>query len=136
MGHPGADLERHQQRRHAARGRIAAVAQLAAIGGDDALGIAFQRVRSQVVVGAGQAIVKMVTADMAQKLGVAQDSITVLAAEAMNWRTSGLGCEQPDQMYLQVITPGYQVVLTDGSNVYTYHTDARGRFVLCQQAVR
>lgn len=85
---------------------------------------------------AGQAIVKMVTADMAQKLGVAEGSITVLAAEAMNWRTSGLGCEQPDQMYLQVITPGYQVVLTDGSNVYTYHTDARGRFVLCQQAVR
>lgn len=92
--------------------------------------------RGPIGSGTAEAIVKAVTADMAQKTGAAASSITVVSVEQMNWPTSGLGCEQPGQMYLQVITPGYQIVLSDGANVYTYHTDARGRFVLCQQAMQ
>lgn len=92
--------------------------------------------RGPVGSGTTEAIVKSVIADMTQKTGVAESGITVVSVEQTNWPTSGLGCEKPGEMYLQVITPGYQIVLSDGNTVYTYHTDARGRFVLCSQAMR
>jgi hypothetical protein len=83
-----------------------------------------------------QAIVDMVKADMAQRLGVSEDRIEVVSVTPQQWRTSGLGCEQPGQMYLQVITPGLQVVLAAGDAVYTYHTDLQGNYVLCSQETR
>lgn len=82
-----------------------------------------------------QAIVETVKADMAERLGVPVDSIEVVAVTPQQWRTSGLGCEQPGQMYLQVITPGLQVVLAAEDVVYTYHTDLQGNFVLCSQGM-
>lgn len=78
-----------------------------------------------------EAAVNAVVADLASQLGVPADSIEVVSVESVMWRTSGLGCEQPGQMYLQVITPGYQIVLQSGPNLYTYHTNEAGQFVLC-----
>lgn len=83
----------------------------------------------------GQATVDAVTAAMAQELGVPAESIDLVSVQPMQWRNSGLGCEKAGEMYLQVITPGYQIVLTDGANVFTYHTDMQGRFVLCEEEV-
>jgi hypothetical protein len=83
-----------------------------------------------------QAIVDKVMADMAQRLGVSVDGIEVVSVTPQEWRTSGLGCEQPGQMYLQVITPGLQIVLAAGDATYTYHTDLQGNFILCSQETR
>lgn len=83
-----------------------------------------------------QAIVDKVMADMAQRLGVSVDSIEVVSVTPQEWRTSGLGCEQPGQMYLQVITPGLQIVLAAGDATYIYHTDLQGNFILCSQETR
>lgn len=83
-----------------------------------------------------QVIVDIVKADLAQQLGVPVDSIEVVSVTPQQWRTSGLGCEQPDQMYMQVITPGLQIVLAVGDGIYTYHTDLQGNFILCSQGAR
>lgn len=83
-----------------------------------------------------QRMVDLVVADMAQQLGVKAEQIEVSSVQAKKWPTSGLGCEKPGEMYLQVITPGYQITLKAGDTVHTYHTDSQGRFVLCSTASR
>jgi hypothetical protein len=70
--------------------------------------------------------------DLASRLGVDAGEIEVLSVEETVWRSSALGCEQPGQMYLQVITPGYTIMLGGGGATYEYHTDMQGNFVLCQ----
>ena len=58
--------------------------------------------------------------------------ITVVSTEAVTWPDSSLGCPKPGMMYLQVLTPGYIVMLAlDGVN-YEYHTDSRVAAVLCE----
>jgi len=72
-------------------------------------------------------------ADLASRSGVAADVITLVESEAVEWSDSALGCPQPGMNYMQVITPGYRVVLDAGGATYAYHTNDRGAFVLCQQ---
>lgn len=79
-----------------------------------------------------QLMVETVVDDLASTLGITGDEIEVVSVEPMQWRDSSLGCPKPGQMYLQVITPGYKIVLEAGGETYEYHTDTRGRFVLCQ----
>ncbi len=83
-----------------------------------------------------QALVNTVTADMATELGVAEAAIEVKSVESADWRNSGLGCEKKGEVYLQVITPGYKIVLQAGDSVFEYHTDAGSRYVLCAQMSR
>lgn len=65
--------------------------------------------------------------DLAAKLGLAHELlISVLSAEAVDWGDSCLGVETPGIMCLQVITPGYRVVLEAGGQRYEYHTNATG----------
>lgn len=92
--------------------------------------------RSSTLSPAAQAIVNTVSADMAQQLGISQDQIEVLSVESREWRNSGLGCEKPGMMYLQVITEGYLIILAAGDDVYEYHTDTGGRYVLCSTSKR
>ena len=70
--------------------------------------------------------------DLSQKLNVPVSSISVTSVQAYEWPDSSLGCPQPGQMYLQVITPGYKIVLTANGKDYEYHSDTRGRVVSCQ----
>jgi hypothetical protein len=73
--------------------------------------------------------------DLAQRLNLAEGQIALVHAEAVDWPNSSLGCPQPGMAYLQVITPGYRLVLAAGAVSAEfraeYHTDAGGRFVSC-----
>lgn len=73
--------------------------------------------------------------DLAARVGAAADAITLVSIEAVEWRDSSLGCPQPGQMYLQVITPGYRFVFAADGTTYEYHA-ARGadRAVHCADA--
>ncbi|MBI3943224.1 MAG: hypothetical protein HY326_09445 [Chloroflexi bacterium] len=52
--------------------------------------------------------------------------------EEVEWRDSSLGCPEPGKMYLQVITPGYRVVLQKDGETIEVHTDKSGeRIVIC-----
>ncbi len=83
--------------------------------------------------GEAQPLVSLVVADLAERLSVAEDQIVVVQVDEQQWSDSSLGCPQPGQMYLQVITPGYLIVLEAGGQRYSYHTDMRATFVLCEK---
>lgn len=62
----------------------------------------------------------------AAELGVDPANIQVIGVEPVDWRNSCLGVEKPGEMCLDVITPGYRVVLeVDGQQVYV-HTNQDG----------
>jgi len=72
-------------------------------------------------------------ADLAARLNVANDRIAIVSVEFVQWRDSSLGCPQRGMMYLQVITPGYRILLQGGEKLYEYHSaQGRDRAVLCK----
>jgi len=65
-----------------------------------------------------------------KQLNLPVEQISVQQAQAVDWPDSSLGCPQPGMMYLQVITPGFKVLLMAGEEVYPVHV-AGTRAVVC-----
>lgn len=82
--------------------------------------------------GAPQSIVDLVTQQLASRLSISTEAISVVEVEAVEWRDSSLGCPAPDRAYNPVITPGYRIVLEAQGTRYEYHTDMGAAYVLCQ----
>ena len=80
---------------------------------------------------ANQALLDQARQALAKELGVDAGQVTLQRMEAVDWRDSSLGCPQPDMSYLQVITPGYLIVLEAQGRSYEYHTDTGRRMVRC-----
>ena len=74
-----------------------------------------------------------VLADAATRSGVDRGNFQVTRTEPAEWPDSGLGCPQPGQLYLQVITPGWLIEVQGGGKIFEYHTDGDDRFVLCAE---
>jgi hypothetical protein len=70
----------------------------------------------------------------ATHLGIGPDQLQVSQVEPHQWPDSSLGCPQPGQLYSQIVTPGFLVMLTSGSHQLEYHTDMRSRVVLCHES--
>jgi hypothetical protein len=70
---------------------------------------------------------------LAKELGVDAAAIRVAQIEEVEWRDSSLGCPQPGMNYLQVITPGYRIVLEAQGRSYEYHADRGKRVVRCDK---
>ncbi len=66
-------------------------------------------------------------ADLAETLNIPVDSIEIVQVEAVDWPDGCLGLAKPDEMCLQVITPGYLVKLQVDQEEYYYHTDESGK---------
>jgi hypothetical protein len=73
----------------------------------------------------------LLTAAIAEDLGVPAESVQVVSMEPRNWPDTSLGCPQPDMLYAQVVTPGYLVLLDVSGERIEYHTDERGTVVRC-----
>lgn len=82
-----------------------------------------------------KAIVDLVKGDLAGRAGVDASAITVQSVEAVEWNNSALGCPKKGMAYMQVIVPGFRIVLAAGDKTYDYHTDANQRFVLCENTL-
>jgi hypothetical protein len=76
-------------------------------------------------------LLEALLADLAERLAISVDQITVVHAQAVEWSDGSLGCPQPDMMYIQVITPGFRVILLAKDQLFDYHTDTRTHFILC-----
>ena len=83
--------------------------------------------------GALSRLIERATEDLVQVTSAAADEITVVSTEEMEWSDTSLGCPQPDEMYAQMITPGYLIVLESSGKTYEYHsgTDPEGPLVQC-----
>ena len=76
---------------------------------------------TQDTFGDAQPLVNHSKDDLAKRLGVRSDEITVQSAEATEFPDTSLGVPAPDRMYAQVITPGYIIKLVVGGQIYEYH---------------
>lgn len=70
--------------------------------------------------------------DLAERLEVRLNAISTVSLEQKEWSDSSLGCHSRGMIYLQVITPGYLVVLEAEGEQFEYHTDMNDHIVLCQ----
>lgn len=76
-------------------------------------------------------MVELARQALAKELGIQVDAVKLVQLEAVEWNDGSLGCPKPGVMYLQVITPGYRVILEAQGKQYTYHTDTRRQVVPC-----
>jgi hypothetical protein len=72
--------------------------------------------------------------DLSRRLAVAETAIAFLHSTPVDWPDSSLGCPEPGMMYAQVITPGYQIGLAVGDELYYYHTNGVRGFKYCPGA--
>jgi hypothetical protein len=69
--------------------------------------------------------------------GMAADQLTVDQVEPVQWPNSCMGCARPDQTCLEMVMPGYRVLVRSGDLVIEVHSDATGRLVqVCEEGGR
>jgi hypothetical protein len=66
---------------------------------------------------------------LAVDLGLGPELVAVLNYEQVDWPDSCLGLAGPDEMCMQVITPGWLVLLAANGQTYEAHTDNTGDVV-------
>jgi hypothetical protein len=80
-----------------------------------------------------EAVMDAVRADLSARTGIDASGATVVTAEAVAWPDGSLGCPQPGVMYIQVVTPGYHVVLSLEGTTYDYRVAGEGSVIrLCE----
>ena len=82
---------------------------------------------------ASEKMVALVKGHLAQRLSIAVDQIVLSDIKSVVWRDAGLGCPKPGIDYIQVETPGYNILLETSGATYRYHTDQTKRFVQCNK---
>ncbi|MBA3531296.1 MAG: hypothetical protein H0T73_05165 [Ardenticatenales bacterium] len=76
------------------------------------------------------AITELVLEHVAAETGLDRETLTVSEVEAVEWPNAGLGCPQPEQMYIEVITPGYLLQVKSGEEVFKVHTNKDGSVIV------
>ena len=70
----------------------------------------------------------------AAHLGISRDELSVDRVDDQQWPDSSLGCPQPGQLYSQIVTPGFLIVVSAGNKQLEYHTDGRAHVMLCKES--
>jgi hypothetical protein len=78
-------------------------------------------------------IIERLRGEAARHAGMPLESVSVLESEAVTWPDSGFGCSGPQESTLQVLTPGFRVVMQAGDRRLEYRGDRRGHFSLCPE---
>jgi hypothetical protein len=70
--------------------------------------------------------------DLATRLNVPVDQITLISAEVVVWPDRGLGCPQPGMGYIQVQHDGLRIRLQVKDSIYHYHSGRNRPPFLCE----
>lgn len=75
--------------------------------------------------------------EFATSLGIPLGAVQVVSVQEVTWNDGALGCPQPGQSYIQVLTPGYRIVLEAQGQRAEYHTTQgeRPHVIRCDQPV-
>lgn len=73
--------------------------------------------------------VQMAIADLAGRLNLAAEQITVVEVERVTWPDASLGHPEPGKVYAEMRVAGYKVILEANGAQYEYHTDMTNRAV-------
>lgn len=77
-------------------------------------------------------LLSQVISDLAGRLGVSPEKVEVLAVKKVRWKDRSLGCPEKGAVYLQVITPGFRIILKARGREYDYRVAGQGYFKLCE----
>ena len=72
--------------------------------------------------------------DTARRTSKPVGALRIIEAQSQNWSNGCLEIAEPDVACAQVITPGWQVVVTDGQRNWTYRTDSTGELVKLEKS--
>jgi hypothetical protein len=75
--------------------------------------------------------IEFARSDLAGRLGVEPDAVTVSGARPVNWRSGALGCPEPGMSYTQALVPGALIFLRAAGEVHGYHASQGGKPFLC-----
>lgn len=78
-----------------------------------------------------EALVEQAREDLAQRLNISNDQITLLEANTVVWPDASLGCPQPDMVYQQIPLEGVLILLKVGEHEYEYHSGGSQNLFLC-----
>ena len=78
-----------------------------------------------------QEVIKLAKEDLAGRLGISVEQITLSDLQEVDWPDASLGCPEAGKMYAQVITPGFIILLEANGQAYEYHSDTHRHVVLC-----
>jgi uncharacterized protein YceK len=81
-----------------------------------------------------QDLIEKTKEDLAQRLSISLTQVSLVEAAEVEWSDSSLGCPQPGMDYLQVITPGYRILLEVNAQTYEYHSNRNTYFILCENS--
>jgi hypothetical protein len=79
-----------------------------------------------------QSLVEKAKSDLGERLSISLTQINLVEMTEVEWSDSSLGCPQPGMDYLQVITPGYLILLEADAQTYEYHSNRDTYFVYCE----
>lgn len=69
--------------------------------------------------------------DLSANLSIDRSKISVNKVYNVEWNNSSLGCPEKDEVYLQVIIPGFKITLDAQGELHEYHAGSN-RVVRCQ----
>lgn len=67
---------------------------------------------------------------LAEELSIPPEEVNIIEVQEVEWPDSCLGVTQPNQMCLQVITPGYRLVVQAQGKQIILHTDREGKRII------
>lgn len=68
--------------------------------------------------------------DLAESLGVSQNTISITSYDQETWPNSAYGCPAPGMFYAEGQVSGWNVTLLAGGDSYEYHTDINGELAV------
>jgi len=71
-------------------------------------------------------------ADLAKRLSMPTEMISLVKIETVTWPDSSLGCPQPGMVYAPALEDGALIQLKVGEKVYEYHSGGSKRPFLCE----
>lgn len=78
-------------------------------------------------------LVDQAKADLAERLSIGADLISLREARGVTWPDTSLGCPQPGMAYNQVLTPGLMIRLSAAGQMYSYHSGGGREPFMCEQ---
>ena len=78
-----------------------------------------------------QSLIEKIKEDLAKRLSITMAEIIVVESSEVVWPDSSLGCPQKGMAYLQVLTPGYLILMEYANNQYEYHAGLGQDFIYC-----
>ena len=77
--------------------------------------------------------VQLAKQDLASRLNINPDTITLVKTEEKEWLNSALGCPRPGVFYPTGRVAGFQIWLEVEGTEYIYNTDLNGEVILCPE---